>query len=85
MIIPDCALGFVGIATNPRVFDTPMTVERAIACVESWLALSHVRLLLPGPRHLELAFGLLRKLGLCSISRTSLDEFSRLSRALQIS
>jgi hypothetical protein len=31
--------------------------------VGEWLDRSHVRLLLPGPRHLAIAFGLLRELG----------------------
>jgi len=55
--------GFVRLATNPRVFDRPMAVEDALGLAEGWLALPHVRFLLPGSRHVELAFGLLRGLG----------------------
>jgi toxin-antitoxin system PIN domain toxin len=55
--------GFIRIATNPRLFRKPMTVHAAIAAVESWLARPQVELVHPGPRHLEVAFGLLRKLG----------------------
>lgn len=55
--------GFVRLATNPRVFDPPMPVDGAVARVEQWLAVPHVRFLVPGPRHLEVAFGLLRVLG----------------------
>ena len=55
--------GFVRIATNPRVFDPPMSVDEALAHVEGWLARQHVRYLSPGPRHLETAFALLRQLG----------------------
>ena len=55
--------GFVRIATNPRIFETPLSVEEAIARVESWLEQPNARFLLPGPRHLEIAFRLLRKAG----------------------
>ena len=55
--------GFVRLGTNPRVFDPPMAVDEAIGRVEAWLARSHVHFLLPGPRHLDLAFGLLRRIG----------------------
>jgi toxin-antitoxin system PIN domain toxin len=55
--------GFIRIATNPRVFTTPMSVEKAMACVQEWLERPQVRFLLPGPRHLEVAFRLLRELG----------------------
>jgi toxin-antitoxin system PIN domain toxin len=55
--------GFIRIATNPRIFDPPMSVPTALDTVERWLGRSHVRLLLPGPRHLEIAFRMLRELG----------------------
>jgi len=55
--------GFVRVSTNWRVLDRPMSVEEALANVEGWLRRRHVRLLHPGPRHLEIAFGLLRRLG----------------------
>ena len=51
------------IATNPRVFEQPLRVEEALESVESWLAQPHVHFLVPGPRHLEIAFQLLRELG----------------------
>ena len=59
--------GFVRIATNRRVFETPLKLEAALATVESWLARPHVHLLVPGARHLDLAFELLRA------ARTSAD------------
>jgi predicted nucleic acid-binding protein len=40
-----------------------MAMDDAIRRVDAWLARSHVQFLLPGPRHLELAFGLLRRIG----------------------
>jgi len=55
--------GFVRIATNPRVLDPPMPVDECLDRIESWLARTQVSFLLPGPRHLELAFRLLRELG----------------------
>lgn len=55
--------GFLRIVTNPRVFEEPASVETAVGWVEEWLERPNVRLLLPGPRHLEIAFGLLRELG----------------------
>jgi len=55
--------GFVRLATSPAVFDRPLAVADALALVEEWLALPHVHFALPGPRHLEIAFGLLRELG----------------------
>jgi toxin-antitoxin system PIN domain toxin len=64
LLLPSVSVfGFVRIATNPRIFAPPMRVEEALAMVEQWLAQPHVHFLVPGPRHLELAFGLLRKLG----------------------
>lgn len=55
--------GFLRLATSRRLFDPPLSVEDAVRRVEQWLARSHVLFLLPGPRHLELAFRLLRGLG----------------------
>lgn len=55
--------GFVRIATNAQVFVKPMTTDQAIARVESWLQVPLVRILQPGPRHLDIAFALLRELG----------------------
>lgn len=57
------AFGFVRIATNARVFSTPMKVERALGCVEEWLAQPGVRIVDPGPRQVPIAFSLLRAVG----------------------
>ena len=54
---------FVRISTNPRIFDTPLAVDAALDRVEEWLEQPSVRFLLPGPRHLEIAFRLLRHVG----------------------
>lgn len=58
--------GFVRIATNPRLLDPPLPVDDCLACVESWLERPQVSFLVPGPRHVELAFGLLRQLGVAA-------------------
>lgn len=55
--------GFVRLVTSGRVFDRPLRVPEALARVDEWLARQHVRFAVPGPRHLEIAFGLLRELG----------------------
>ncbi|HVU51966.1 MAG TPA: type II toxin-antitoxin system VapC family toxin [Polyangia bacterium] len=55
--------GFVRLATNRRVHEPPLSVEAALGHVDAWLERPHVQVLSPGPRHLELAFGLLRRAG----------------------
>lgn len=55
--------GFIRIVTNSRVFHPPLSIDDATLRVSQWLARPHVHLLTPGPRHLELAFALLRKTG----------------------
>ena len=58
--------GFIRLASSARVFDRPLAVGDALDRVEDWLSRPHVRFALPGPRHLEIAFGLLRELGAAS-------------------
>jgi hypothetical protein len=55
--------GFIRIATNRAVFARPLAVADALRLVGGWIAMPHVLFALPGPRHLEIAFGLLRELG----------------------
>ncbi len=55
--------GFIRICTNPRIFDPPLAVDDALGRVQEWLDQPPVRFLLPGPRHIEIAFRLLRHLG----------------------
>jgi toxin-antitoxin system PIN domain toxin len=55
--------GFVRLWTNSRVFENPMTVEAATAHVESWFKRPVAKAINPGPRHMEIAFGLLRAEG----------------------
>lgn len=55
--------GVLRISTNPRIFRQPFPVADAIALAESWFRRPTVILLHPGPRHLEIAFELLRRSG----------------------
>src|ERR1022692_5350194 len=40
-------LGFVRIATHPKVFERPMSVEDAVGRVEEWLSLPPIPFVLP--------------------------------------
>lgn len=55
--------GFVRVATNPRVFERPLTAAEAAGRVRSWLAQSNVQVLDSGPRHVEHVLKLLEGLG----------------------
>lgn len=55
--------GFLRITTNRRVFADPLHVDDAIARVRRWLEQPPVTYVIPGTRHLELALGLLSRLG----------------------
>jgi toxin-antitoxin system PIN domain toxin len=55
--------GFLRIATNPRVLTDPMPVATALGHVRRWLDQPNVRFLVPGSRHLELAFEMLAAAG----------------------
>jgi toxin-antitoxin system PIN domain toxin len=55
--------GFIRIATNPRVLSPPLTVEAATGYVSAWLGQPNVSQLIPGPRHVEIAFSLLHDVG----------------------
>jgi toxin-antitoxin system PIN domain toxin len=62
-IAPVCLFGFLRLATNRRVLEEPMRIGDAIERAQRWLERPHVVLLVPGTRHLETAFRLLRSLG----------------------
>ncbi|MGM0576049.1 MAG: type II toxin-antitoxin system VapC family toxin [Myxococcota bacterium] len=57
------AMGFVRIMTHPRVLVHPMEPGRAVEMVRSWLQRSHVHVLAPGPRHLNILDSLLGEIG----------------------
>ena len=56
-------LGFVRIATHPKVFERPMSVEGAVGRVEEWLALPHIHLVHPVQTHFQTWSFLLKRLG----------------------
>lgn len=62
-IAPVVLFGFLRLATNRRVLTHPLPIEDAIERAQRWLERPHVVLLVPGTRHLETAFRLLRSLG----------------------
>jgi toxin-antitoxin system PIN domain toxin len=62
-LLPVVLFGFVRIGTNPRAFSNPLSCAEAIAHVNSWLRQPPVRVLLPGPNHLEEVLQLLDQLG----------------------
>jgi toxin-antitoxin system PIN domain toxin len=51
---------FLRIATNPRVFERPLSADEAAAVVSSWLEQPNAGVLDPGERHWELLCGLMR-------------------------
>ncbi len=55
--------GFVRVATNPRVFDPPSTLERTFAFVNALVERPTARIVGPGPDHLEIFERLCRESG----------------------
>lgn len=55
--------GFLRIATNARVLQSPLAVKDAVGYVHDWLDQPNVDLLTPGARHLDIALGLLQEIG----------------------
>ena len=55
--------GFLRISTNPRILTSPLPTAEAVGYVTGWLDQPNVSFLVPGPRHLDIAFDLLRGLG----------------------
>ncbi|NDL58791.1 TA system VapC family ribonuclease toxin [Phytoactinopolyspora mesophila] len=55
--------GFLRLVTNPRVLESPMAITDATRHVRDWLAQPRVDLLTPGPKHLDIALGLLDGMG----------------------
>jgi len=54
------AFGFVRLVTHPAVLTMPLSPADALARVRGWLAQPEVRLIDPGPRHLQLVDDLFR-------------------------
>lgn len=55
--------GFLRIATNARVLESPLPVKDAIGYIQDWLGQPNVDLLAPGTQHLPTALGLLEEIG----------------------
>jgi hypothetical protein len=55
--------GFLRLATNDKVLDPPLRTSLALSHVRDWLDRPNVSFLAPGRQHLEIAFGLLDRLG----------------------
>ena len=56
-------LGFIRMATNPRLFEVPVTPADAIRVVRSWLDQPGVEILSPGERHGDIVFQLIEEAG----------------------
>jgi toxin-antitoxin system PIN domain toxin len=52
---------FLRIATNPRVFERPLSTQEAEIAVSSWLAQPATEILDPGERHWQILRGLMRE------------------------
>jgi hypothetical protein len=53
-------MAFLRIATNPRVFERPLSTSEAEAAISSWLGQPAAGILDPGARHWEILRGLVR-------------------------
>lgn len=56
-------LGFIRIATSPKILDNPLDVSSACTRVRSWLARPQTALIHPGDRHADILFDLLEEAG----------------------
>lgn len=56
-------LGFIRIATNPKILSTPLDVAGACSRARSWLIRPQVVTIHPGDRHAEILFDLLEAAG----------------------
>ncbi len=52
-------LGFVRLMSNRRVLASPMPTSEAVEHCRSWILQPNVRIVLPGPTHLDIFTGLL--------------------------
>jgi toxin-antitoxin system PIN domain toxin len=57
------SLGFIRLVTHARVVMPPMAPADALGCIRALLACSRVRVLEPGPRHLDILERLLATIG----------------------
>lgn len=52
---------FARIATNARIFSSPLTPEQVFGVIRDWLSIPGIVALQPGPRHLELLERMVRE------------------------
>jgi toxin-antitoxin system PIN domain toxin len=62
-LAPLALFGFVRLCTNRRIFESPLATSAAVGYVKEWLAAPRAQLLASGPRHVELALGLVEAAG----------------------
>jgi toxin-antitoxin system PIN domain toxin len=62
-LVTPVIFGFIRLSTNPRLFGRPMPATDALRRIRTWLDLPHVHFVVAGPRHLDIAFGLLESIG----------------------
>ena len=56
-------LGFIRVATNPKILDNPLDAGGACDHVRSWLIRPQTMLIHPGDRHADILFSLLEAAG----------------------
>ncbi len=56
-------LAFIRISTNPRIMSNPLSPEKALEIVSSWLEQPNSVIIAPGGRHLEILKELLLPIG----------------------
>lgn len=64
--------GFIRVVTNRRIFENPRSVDAALSDVQRWLD-AGAQIITPGPRHLDIAFRLMRELGAAGNLTTDLQ------------
>lgn len=62
-LCPVVVFAFLRLATHPRVFELPLTVNEAGEIIASWFARPQVRLLVAGPDHVRDVCALLAQAG----------------------
>jgi toxin-antitoxin system PIN domain toxin len=55
--------GFIRLVTHPAILTAPLAPGEALDRVDDWFGQEHVRVLVPGPRHLQIARDLFRATG----------------------
>jgi predicted nucleic acid-binding protein len=56
-------LGFIRIGSNPRIMRDPLSADRIVEIVESWIEAPCTELIWPGSDHAGVLFGLISTVG----------------------